>query len=146
MLIMSASTERIAHPIIDLAIFLSTAYLFYATLNSGAHIFSGKSKREHFTPTPVLPGPLAYSARLLMLLPSTKCFPCVISVVLQLHIAAANGYNQIAKLLLNSGADINIIDDLGYTPLHLAAKFNQVPYSLIRMWWCGPFLGGLYVP
>ncbi len=44
---------------------------------------------------------------------------------LQLHITAANGYQSISKLLLDSGADINVLDDLGYTPLHLASKFNQ---------------------
>jgi len=45
---------------------------------------------------------------------------------LQLHIAAANGYQIPAKLLLHAGASIDIKDDLGYTPLHLASKFNQV--------------------
>ena len=45
---------------------------------------------------------------------------------LQLHIASANGYYRIAKLLLDGGAGIDVLDDLGYTPLHVAAKFNQV--------------------
>ena len=44
----------------------------------------------------------------------------------QLHIAVANGYRQIARLLINAGAEVDIMDDAGYTPLHVAAKFNQV--------------------
>ena len=45
---------------------------------------------------------------------------------LQLHIASANGYYRIAKLLLDGGAGVDVLDDLGYTPLHVATKFNQV--------------------
>ncbi len=41
--------------------------------------------------------------------------------------AAANGYRVAAKLLLDlGGADVNREDDLGYTSLHIAAKYNQV--------------------
>lgn len=43
-----------------------------------------------------------------------------------LHIAAANGYYQICRLLLDAGAHLHILDDLGYTALHVAAKYNQV--------------------
>ena len=43
-----------------------------------------------------------------------------------LHIAAANGYYQICRLLLDAGAHLHILDDLGYTALHMAAKYNQV--------------------
>src|SRR6266700_1255295 len=37
-----------------------------------------------------------------------------------LHLAASNGYEEIAKLLLAHGADLNAQDLQGYTPLHLA--------------------------
>ena len=44
-----------------------------------------------------------------------------------MHVAAANGYREAAMLLIDlGGADVNIEDDLGYTPLHIAAKYNQV--------------------
>ena len=45
---------------------------------------------------------------------------------MQLHISAANGYHQIARLLIDAGAEVDVIDDAGYTPLHVAAKFGQV--------------------
>ena len=46
---------------------------------------------------------------------------------------AANGYYQAAMLILDlGGAQVDIKDDLGYTPLHVAAKYNQVLSSQIR--------------
>lgn len=69
----------------------------------------------------------------------TCCSPCISPVcslsqpppfstplLVQLHIAAANGYRQVARLLTAAGADVEVQDDLGYTPLHVAARFNQV--------------------
>ena len=53
-----------------------------------------------------------------------------IFLLVQLHIAAANGYYRIAKVLIDAGADVDVVDDLGYTPLHVAAKFDQVPTYL----------------
>lgn len=48
-------------------------------------------------------------------------------VPIQLHVAAANGYREAAMLLLDlGGANVNLEDNLGYTPLHIAAKYNQV--------------------
>lgn len=60
----------------------------------------------------------------------------------QLHVAVANGYRQIARLLIDAGAEVDIMDDAGYTPLHVAAKFNQVTaqcymprtYKLVMLW------------
>jgi len=43
-------------------------------------------------------------------------------------VSAANGYREVAKFLLSAAASINLQDDYGYTPLHLAAKFNHVSY------------------
>ena len=81
-----------------------------------------------FLSTPLLP-PLLLSFPFLMWSPSSYLpippppFP---SSTPQLHIAAANGYHQVTNLLLDAGADINITDDQGYTPFHLAIMFNQV--------------------
>ena len=43
-----------------------------------------------------------------------------------LHCAAFNGYSEIAILLINSGADVNAITKLGWTPLHIAASAGHV--------------------
>ncbi|CAL8322463.1 unnamed protein product [Merluccius merluccius] len=42
-----------------------------------------------------------------------------------LHIACASGYREVARLLLESGADPHPHDDNFWTPLHLAAKYGQ---------------------
>lgn len=39
-----------------------------------------------------------------------------------LHYAAYSDYFECVELLLNSGANVNVTDDIGYTPLHLAAR------------------------
>lgn len=44
--------------------------------------------------------------------------------------AAANGYREVIRFLINAGANIDQQDDYGYTPLHLAAKFNHVRIKL----------------
>ncbi|XP_077170526.1 unconventional myosin-XVI isoform X2 [Paroedura picta] len=43
-----------------------------------------------------------------------------------LHIACANGYKDVASLILDHGAKVNVVDNQYWTPLHLAAKFGQV--------------------
>ncbi|KAK3583683.1 hypothetical protein CHS0354_021430 [Potamilus streckersoni] len=44
-----------------------------------------------------------------------------------LHISSANGYKQVMKVLLqNFKTDVNVMDIRGWTPLHVAAKFDQV--------------------
>lgn len=45
---------------------------------------------------------------------------------LQLHITAASGFHEAARLLLEHGATVDVRDCHGLTPLHVAAKFNQV--------------------
>ena len=62
-------------------------------------------------------------------LPPTRAlwpFSILLLLVLQLHIAVANGYRQVLQLLLENGADVNAANDSGWTPLHVASKFAQV--------------------
>ncbi|CAH1782096.1 unnamed protein product [Owenia fusiformis] len=42
-----------------------------------------------------------------------------------LHIASANGYRDVIKVLLENKANVDAQDNTGCTPLHVAAKFNQ---------------------
>ncbi|VDK73598.1 unnamed protein product [Litomosoides sigmodontis] len=42
-----------------------------------------------------------------------------------LHVAAAKGYNDVMKLLLKAGADVNCRDRDGWTPLHAAAHWAE---------------------
>ena len=44
----------------------------------------------------------------------------------QLHTAAAYGYMEVVKMLLDYGVPADIGDDLGLTPLHVAWKYKQV--------------------
>uniref|UniRef100_A0A3Q4GH46 Protein phosphatase 1, regulatory subunit 16B n=1 Tax=Neolamprologus brichardi TaxID=32507 RepID=A0A3Q4GH46_NEOBR len=48
------------------------------------------------------------------------------SLLLQLHIAAANGYAQAAELLLEGGARVDLRDSDGWQPLHAAACWGQM--------------------
>lgn len=43
-----------------------------------------------------------------------------------LHIACANGYRKVIRLLQKHGADVNQADNYGWTSLHIAARYNQV--------------------
>jgi hypothetical protein len=43
-----------------------------------------------------------------------------------LHYAAANGHIEIARLLLQNGADVDVKNNNGYTPLHWAAEQDNV--------------------
>ena len=52
-------------------------------------------------------------------------------IFFQVHIASANGYKKVLRLLLKNGADMNVADNLYLTPLHLAAKYNQVNIDYI---------------
>jgi len=42
-----------------------------------------------------------------------------------LHIAAANNQKEIAELLIEYGADIEVVNYSSETPLHIAARFNS---------------------
>ena len=43
-----------------------------------------------------------------------------------LHCAANRGHAECVQLLRDAGADANLQDDVGNTPLHHAAYFNEV--------------------
>ena len=43
-----------------------------------------------------------------------------------MHIAAANGYEDVVEYLLDHGAKIDHIDNDGWQPIHAAACWGQV--------------------
>lgn len=53
--------------------------------------------------------------------------------------ACANGYKNVATLILDHGADLNVVDNQYWTPLHLAAKYGQVKHDVFN---CFSFLCG----
>ncbi|NXD09668.1 MYO16 protein, partial [Nothocercus nigrocapillus] len=58
-----------------------------------------------------------------------------------LHVACANGYKNVASLILDHGADLNAVDNHYWTPLHLAAKYGQTSLvKLLLMHWANPNL------
>lgn len=42
-----------------------------------------------------------------------------------LHVSCAKGYDDVTEILLEADADVNAVDDDGWTPLHAAAHWNQ---------------------
>lgn len=62
-----------------------------------------------------------------------------LTFILQLHVACANGYKNVASLILDHGADLNVVDNQYWTPLHLAAKYGQVKHDFFT---CFSFLYG----
>jgi len=50
-----------------------------------------------------------------------------------LHFAAMNGMNDVVELLIQKGAYINILDENGNTPLHIACKYNQVNTAILLL-------------
>ena len=42
-----------------------------------------------------------------------------------LHVACLHGHFEIVKLLITAGADVNVVNQFGVTPLHYAAKPND---------------------
>lgn len=61
--------------------------------------------------------------------------------------ACANGYKDVVSLILDHGADLNVVDNQYWTPLHLAAKYGQVgdDFSIVFSGCCnskhGPMKG-----
>ena len=48
-----------------------------------------------------------------------------------MHIAAANGYEEVIELLIENGAAIDIEDKDGWQPIHAAACWGQVTASFL---------------
>jgi ankyrin repeat protein len=48
-----------------------------------------------------------------------------------LHVAAITGRLEIARMLIDAGANVNVQDDNGYAPLHVAAKYGNE--EILRM-------------
>ena len=49
---------------------------------------------------------------------------------MKLHIAAANGFDKVAKFLLDNNVDVNAKDDDGWQPIHAAACWAHVSQIL----------------
>lgn len=47
-----------------------------------------------------------------------------------LHVAAAAGYQDIVEALIANGADVNLVNFDGQTPLHLACEKNHESIAL----------------
>lgn len=50
-----------------------------------------------------------------------NCYFCV-----QMHIAAANGYDEVVEYLLDHGAKISMVDHDAWQPIHAAACWGHV--------------------
>ena len=48
-----------------------------------------------------------------------------------LHLAAQKGHVDVAKVLVENGADVNAIDGFGQTTLHLAAFYGHVDVAKV---------------
>jgi len=48
-----------------------------------------------------------------------------------MHIAAANGYDEVVDYLLDHGAKIDVVDNDAWQPIHAAACWGHVGYSVI---------------
>ena len=49
------------------------------------------------------------------------------TMIIQLHIAAANGYIEVLEFILSQhGIDVNVQDNEGWTPFHAAVCWEQV--------------------
>ena len=48
------------------------------------------------------------------------------SVFFQLHIAAANAYEEVLEFLLENDADVDVVDKDGWKPIHAAACWGNV--------------------
>lgn len=65
--------------------------------------------------------------------PELSVGPC-----LQLHVAAANGFGEVAILLLGHGASLRTRDRDGWEPLHAAAYWGQVGVGMWGSVHCSP--------
>lgn len=48
-----------------------------------------------------------------------------------LHVAACKGYIKVLDQIIKAGADINVTDFDGWTPLHAAAHWGKVTIKLV---------------
>lgn len=53
--------------------------------------------------------------------------------VYPLHAALANNNSEISKMLIEAGADVNVIQHGGFTPLHLACQHGNIDLIIILL-------------
>ena len=50
-----------------------------------------------------------------------------------MHIAAANGYDEVVEYLLDHGAKINMVDHDAWQPIHAAACWGHVSHPVFQI-------------
>lgn len=53
--------------------------------------------------------------------------------VYPIHSALSNGYNEIAKMLLEAGAEVNVLQAQGNAPIHIAAQQGNIDILILLL-------------